>query len=185
MSCIGQEEEAALYYLYMMSDGEISYNEEKIFNEICKELELSEAEKQSVIANAKKLASDSKMAKKAIKNNDIDPDGWFDTYRSMRGIPYMARIIWNLVNLGYADSYYSEDEKEIVQYLLDKWEINKELYIEMIDTSDTMLALIKQKEWILSTYDKGKDRDDKERKIDSEINSLLSDIKISIDELSM
>ena len=99
---------------------------------------MSEAEKQSVIANAKKLASDSKMAKKAIKNNDIDPDGWFDTYRSMRGIPYMARIIWNLVNLGYADSYYSEDDKflkidkdnKLLTYNFDGEEKSEELKIE-------------------------------------------------------
>ena len=28
--------QAKLYYLYMMADGEVSYSEEKIFDEICR-----------------------------------------------------------------------------------------------------------------------------------------------------
>lgn len=34
-------EEAVLYYLYMMADGNISYSEEKIFDELCEKLRLS------------------------------------------------------------------------------------------------------------------------------------------------
>lgn len=33
-------EQAKLYYLYMMSDGEVSEKEENLFKEICRSLEL-------------------------------------------------------------------------------------------------------------------------------------------------
>ena len=61
----------------------------------------------------------------------------------------LARIIWNLVNLGYADKNYSDNEREIVDFLIARWNINKEIYQEMVDTADTILGLIKQKEWIM------------------------------------
>ena len=52
----------------------------------------------------------------------------------------LARIIWNLIKLGYADTVYSEEEKEIVNYLVDKWDISVEVYQEMIDIADTILG---------------------------------------------
>ena len=55
----------------------------------------------------------------------------------------------------------------------------------MVDIADTMLALTKQKEWIVSTFDKGSLRDEKEKKIDSEIGKMLTDIRLTIDELTM
>ena len=94
-------------------------------------------------------------------------------------------IIWNLVNLGYADEYYSDEEKMIVNYLCGKWEVGKEVYQEMVDIADTMLALSKQREWIVSTFPKGKERDEKERKIDLEIRKMISDLKITIEEMTM
>lgn len=180
----GQKEEAMLYYLYMMSDGEASYSEKKIFNHICKELGLDEADKQSAILRCKEIAKDPEVASDAIMSEKLDEQvgqGWF----GLKDASTLARIIWNLVNLGYADTYYSEEEKKIVNHLLEKWKVNNEVYQEMVDTADTMLALTKQKEWVISTFPKGSERDKREKKIDSEINTMLSDIKLTIEELTM
>ncbi len=180
----GQKEEAMLYYLYMMSDGEVSYSEEKLFAEICKGMNMNEEDKQDAIDKCREIAPNPKSAFNVIMNEKLDDQvekDWF----GLKNPSTLARIIWNLVNLGYADTNYSEEEKEIVNHLINKWEIRPEIYHEMVDTADTILALIRQKEWIASTFDKGSLRDEKERRIDSEISMMLSDIKITIDELTM
>lgn len=50
-------EEAVLYYLYMMADGNISYSEEKIFDELCEKLRLSAETRKEVIQKCKDIMS--------------------------------------------------------------------------------------------------------------------------------
>ena len=45
--------EAALYYLYMMSDGKVTYDEEILFDKICKELQVTEEMKRNIISDCK------------------------------------------------------------------------------------------------------------------------------------
>lgn len=176
--------EAMLYYLYMMSDGAISYSEEKLFDEICKELELDEEGKRFAVDKSKEVAKDPKDAFNTILSERLDEQvghEWF----GLGSKSTLARVIWNLVNLGYADTCYSDEEKKIVNHLVEKWEIDKGIYQEMVDTADTMLALTKQKEWMISTFPNGRERDEKEKRIDSEIHTMLSDIKLTIEEMTM
>ncbi len=178
------KEEAMLYYLYMMSDGTVSYSEEKLFDEICKGLKLDEDEKKSAIENCKGVAKNSQDALSVIFSEKIDEQigyGWF----APKDKATLARVIWNLVNLGYADTRYSDEEKKVVNHLIKKWKIDEEVYQEMIDTADTMLALTKQKEWTVSTFPKGSERDEREKRIDAEIKTLLSDIRITVFEMTM
>lgn len=184
MSGTRKKEEAMLYYLYMMSDGEISYSEEKLFNEICRNLNLDEDDKQTAIERCKEIAESPKAALDVIigeKLDDLVAQGWF----GMKNASDLASIVWNLVNLGYADKCYSEEEKAIVNYLLLRWNIDEVVYQEMIDTADTILALTRQKEWVVSTFAPGSERDEKEKRVDTEISTLFADIKLSIAELTM
>lgn len=179
-----ERKEAMLYYLYMMSDGEVSSNEKALFNEICKKGKLDDYAKKEVIDRCNEIAKTSKSSLDIIVDEKMDEQvgrWWF----GLRSESTRAGIMWNLVNLGYADTYYSEEEKEIVKFLLEKWKIKTEVYQEMIDTADTMLALTKQKEWINSTFPEGSEKSKKKEKIDSEIDKLLSDIMLTIDELTM
>ena len=176
--------EATLYYLYMMADGEVSYSEEKIFDEICKELNIDTDEKNLVIEKCKEVASEKTDVFDIMVREKIDEQagkGWF----GLRDQSSLVRIIWNLVNLGYADSFYSDEEKKIVSYLVAKWSISSDVYQELVDTADTMLALSKQREWIASTFSKGSLRDKKEKEVDFEMKQLLDDVKLTIQELTM
>ena len=176
--------EAMLYYLFMMSDGDVSDSEKKLFAKICKEIKINKEEKKAVIDNCIILAKNYEKVFDLITGEELDDQvgrGWF----GLKDASTLARIIWNLVNLGYADTDYSENERKIVDHLLVKWEIKPEVYQEMVDTADTMLTLIKQKEWLISTFPEGNSRDEKKIKINSEIKTLLSDIKLTIDELTM
>lgn len=176
--------EASLYYLYMMADGEVTYSEEKIFDTICNELDIDYDTKEKIIRKCKEFAGKNSDMLNVIMSEKIDEQSgqnWFGERDSSKD----ARIIWNLVNLGYADNVYSEEERKISKYLVDKWSVNLEVYQEFVDIADTMLALVKQREWVLSTFIKGRERDKKEKRIESEMEQLLSDVNLTIEELTM
>ena len=179
-----RNEEATLYYLYMMADGDVSYSEEKLFDEICKELNIDFDGKNAVIVKCRELTTGKADVFSIMVREKIDEHAGQGLF-GLRDASGLARVIWNLVNLGYADSFYSDAEKKIVSYLVDKWSVCPEVYQELVDTADTMLALTKQKEWITSTFPKGSIRDKKEKEVDSEIKQLLEDVKLTIQELTM
>lgn len=179
-----QSSEAALYYLYMMADGEVSCSEEKVFDAICKELSIDNDTKNSIIEKCKDLTNDTSDVFSIIVREKIEEQvgrGWIGSSKAS----YLARTIWNLVNLGYAGSIFSEEEKRIVNYLKDKWAIDLEVYQEFVDIADTMLALTKQKEWLVSTLPNGSERDEQEKDIDTKIMQLQDDVKLTINELRM
>lgn len=97
----------------------------------------------------------------------------------------LAQVIWNLVRLGYADSMYSAEEKEIVNYLMDKWSIAPEVYQEFIDTAETLLSLKQYKSWISTAYTKKKIAEEKKKSIENEMQMLLDDVQLTINELTM
>lgn len=176
--------EIMLYYLYMMADGEVSYSEEKIFDTICKELGIDNDERDSVIKKCNELVDSTANVFDIIIEEKIDEQigqGWF----GLRDASSLARIVWNLVNLGFADSFFSDEEKKIVNYLNDKWSINPEVYREFVDTANTMLALTNKRKWIISAFSKSSIRDRREKDVDVEMMQLLDDVKLTIEELTM
>lgn len=172
-----REKEAMLYYLYMMADGDVSYSEKKIFEKLCKELSIDTETRESIIEKCKGVNTANIFS--TIVREKLDDEvgqGWF----GLRDASSLAQIIWNLVNLAYADFVYSDQEKKIVKYLVDKWAISTEIYQEFVDTADTMFALTKQRDWITSTFSEGA-----AARVDAEINQLLEDVKLTIEELTM
>ena len=63
--------EAMLYYLYMMADGEITYSEEKIFEEICRDLKIDDEEKNSLIEEIKEFVTDKTNIFDAISGEQL------------------------------------------------------------------------------------------------------------------
>lgn len=144
--------QAKLYYLYMMSDGEISDSEMKLFDKICEELYIDEEDKKRIELQCNEIIKEKKRTCiEVIEKNaagsyisdtfDID----LNKYGSDEDI---AKIIWNLVNLGYADYHFTIDERKVVDYLRAYWNFPDSIYQEMIDIAETSLALEKHKLWI-------------------------------------
>ena len=179
------KDEAMLYYLYMMSDGELSYSEKKLFDEICMDLNLGNDEKKEVAAKCKELVSCPTEAYEVIIREKLDEKAGKGFLGIGKNASSIARIVWNLINLGYADNVYSDKEKEIVNHLTTRWNVAPEIKREMIDTADTMLALAKQKEWIIKTFKSESERENKEKQVDTEMIKLLSDIKLTIEEITL
>lgn len=162
MNNIGQ---AKLYYLYMMSDGDISAGEKKLFNKICQELCLETEDKKRIRQECNEIIKKEKRTCiEVIKKNMEEPLIYgvlninFYKYISKED---RAKILWNLVNLGYADSYFTSNEKEIVDFIREYWKIPDNLYQEMIDIAETCLALEQYK----SCLEELPDTDYKKKKI--------------------
>ena len=178
----GRIEEAMLYCLYMMSDGEITYSEEKLFNKICGELGMTTDDKIEAVSSCNEIADDPESVKSFVRGDRFGEliEWKIDTGNASN----TARIIWNLINLGYADKQYSEEEKYIVSYLIKRWKVDEVIYREMVDTAETILSLEEQKEWLLKTFSSS-ERDKREKTIDIAIKKLFEDMKITIEELTM
>ena len=144
--------QAKLYYLYMMSDGDVSDGEKKLFDKICKKLYLDADDKKRIKQECNEISKEEKMtcidvveenAEASHMNGILDID--LNKYVSDED---KAKILWNLINLGYADSFFSINEREVVDFLREYWEIPDSLYQEMIDVAETCLALEKHKMWV-------------------------------------
>ena len=125
--------EAALYYLYMMADGEVSDGEKKVFNLICTELKLNEQQMQEIINECEKTVKQNQTTCIELLENDANIISYkkLGSNVSMFGAlglnnPRVKRqraaIVWNLINLGYADGYFSTDEREIVDFFSGRME---------------------------------------------------------------
>ena len=194
---LNYEDEAKLYYLYMMADGQVSKEEKKLFQSICMKLGIKADGKHAIMKECDDLieyedlvfetivglvegkTNDTYGSNSALYATSILNSRWKEPVTVERS----ARILWNLINLGYADSVYSPSEKKIVNYWVEQWQIKPEVYQEFVDTADTMLALSKQKKWIETTYPDGEKKADKEKKIDKEMKLMASNVELTIQEL--
>lgn len=146
-----------IYYFFMLVDGKCTKDELVKFETICKSLKvnadgkreaISFCEKAIHIENSDNSAQVIREIKKLLKNESSS----FLFYGSLKyDKKVQTRVIWTLINLGYADVNYSESEKRIVSFLADCWDLNSVVFADMYDTAETILALTKQKEWLKTT----------------------------------
>lgn len=177
--------EAMLYYLYIMSDGVVSKSELELFDSICEKMALDEEEKQKAVDQCKLTTMYYNNILDIIMANSIDSGAGKGIFGAPKKKSELTRIIWNLINLGYADGDYSENEREIVNYLVKKWDISPVVFQEMVSTADTILALTNQKDWIRKNKLNEDEKTRKKQLLNSEIEKLLEDIQITIRELDM
>ncbi len=165
--------QAKLYYLYMLLDGEASEREKKLFTTICKDLNIDADEKKRIIKECAKTPF----------------DGIFDEIKELVGKPFKnsgnseyTTILWNLINLGYADTRYTYEEREIVDFLKKHWKVTDDLYQEMIDVAETCLALEEHKKWVESLEESAY-KEEKTKQIKKDIKMAQDGIKMTLAEL--
>lgn len=94
-----------------------------------------------------------------------------------------AHTIWTLINLGYADKEYSESEKKIVNYLIDKWKVDPVLAAEFNDIAETIMALRMKRDRIeasLQPEEKNKAAEKEMKAIGKEIRAMYEDARTCI-----
>ncbi len=185
---MNHRQQAKLYYLYMMSDGDISDNEKRLFGTICKKLQLDADDKKHIMAECKEITDQEglnciEVIRKNAKESyvfgalDIGLTG----YASDKD---KAVILWNLINLGYSDALFSSQEKETVDFLREYWQIPEFLYSEMMDVAETCLALEMYKQWV-DTLPETEDKLKKLDQIKKDIKLTQETIETTISEIAL
>lgn len=189
-----------IVYLFMNADGACTKEEKKKFDSICNSLEIGsdfkkeiiqvcnehvvirdrEDNSDKVIGEIKKLLGDVEQDTYSFFNENCGFGGMM--LNSEEGKEAQAFTIWSLINLGYADEEYSEPEKRVVNYLVKKWDFDKIIFDSMIDTAETILMLVNQKEWVKSTDKSYEDKNEMIKVINKNIKKLYKDMKITISE---
>lgn len=180
-----------IYYLFMHADGESSLPEKHYLDDILAKSDLPTESAREFQAYCKQTASvlSAETSKSVIEKIDgilgeksTRPRGlsFFETLDCDKIL--QAQTIWTLINLGYADSEYSEAEKRVVDHLVQRWSLDPVLVAEFNDTADTILALTLQKEWVRKTARPSADIDLMIQELDQNIASMLVNVEISISE---
>lgn len=154
-----KKEQAKLYYLYMMEDGEIAIEERNLFATICAQLSLDTYEMQCVIDESLYIKNNgwtcvqflSDLARNVQSNHNIS--GYMPMMHEIGKIyinpnKEKVSILWNLINLGYCDKDFSYAEIEVVEFFVNHWNIPKDIYYEFLDVAETMASLTYQMEWV-------------------------------------
>lgn len=179
----GKDAQIALYYLFMMVDGKLSYSEEKRFDFLCREMGVDINQKKSIVDECIKLLNKFNNSSFTVVITEKLYENISDYFGNRPDTCTLASILWNLITLGYSDKNFSKEEEFIIKFLIKVWSLDEDLYIEMIDTMNAIAALEDQKDWLVSVFSEDADRDAEEKNIDNAIEVLESDIKLTIQEL--
>lgn len=176
--------QARLYYLFMLADGEVVPEEHDRFREICESMSLDDERREKIINGCKDLPivsgkdNSAKIIAEMSKTlSEYEKNSWPPISENKQA---QAQVIWTLINLGYADSDYSEPEKNVITFLVDFWSFDRHLLGEMLDTAETMLALTKQKEWIKTTNNPYDTINTRIKHIDETIKQLFESMDITL-----
>lgn len=180
-------------FLFMHADGESSPSEMKYLNDILAKNNLSKESLQDFqdFCRQMTLKMSSGNPKTVISEIDRlleedDSDRVYSMFGLIDEIKAMqAQTIWTLINLGYADSEYSEQEKQVVNHLIERWEMDPILVAEFNDTADTILALTLQKQWVQNTSKPYADIDNIIQELDRNITSMFANVETSISEANI
>lgn len=176
------QDEAKLYYLFMMADGEISDSELKVFDSICDKLGVGIGEKYDIIRKCNGINTFGRdMFDIIIRDGYSDKAAKY--YGSLlRNKDELTRIIWNLLWIGYADRNYSYFERKIINYLVIEWRLEEKIISEFEDIAKTIVDLENHKKWISSKY-YGYDEIERTRIVTNRIKYLFSSVENIIADL--
>lgn len=195
MELAGKQNEAALYYLCMAADGNIAKEELELFDRLCGEMQLTAEDKRAVIDQVESWLEDA-SAIEVIREQKLADTLWeearagggflavmlFVSGNTSKRSRKLARYVWNLVLLSYADGKFSGNESAIISYLLGAWKLDLELYREFVHAADTVRMLMGQQEWVKQHLD----YNEAKRKLDlldEEIAWVGKSVQTSISEI--
>lgn len=179
MTLWGTDYEIALYYLYMIADGELSPEEMTIFKSICQKLGKMD-EYQNIITYCKGLGQTSSFTKIVDENLDTEIEDYYDDEELLSSFSkgHLIEIIWNLISLGFCDKEYGPSEEKIVKYLCKSWEIDDSIYLELIECAKTLGRINEYRDWVYKTFAGTNTLLELEDQIDKNIKSIEESITV-------
>ena len=186
----GKLQQLKICFLFMHADGESSPSVTKYLNNIVSKGNLSKESLQEFQAFCGQMTLKMSTGNSKTVISEIDEllgekrSGLLSfAFGSIDGSKTMqAQTIWTLINLGYADSEYSEPEKQVVDHLIKRWEMDQILVAEFNDTANTILALTLQKQWVQNTSKPYTDINNIIQELDRNIASMFANVETSISE---
>ena len=193
MYLMNQDYEVALYYLYMLSDEQLSLEEKDIFQGICSTLDPRHSSEEIIsycnglgrissfakikgmelAENISRYYSSNDFGSSSYSSNDFASSFYSSNdfgSSSYRG--HLIDIIWNLIELGKSDGNYSRFEKEIVEYLVSQWGISEVIYKELLDCARTVDALENYKQWLVQSCDDESFALNEMKKLDNQLKEI-------------
>lgn len=187
MYLMNQDYEVALYYLYMLSDGQLSLEEKDIFQGICSTLDPWRHSSEEIISYCNGLCSKSldkgssfskikemqlaENISRYYSSNDFGSSS-YSSFGSSSYRGHLIDIIWNLIELGKSDGKYSIFEKQIVEYLVSQWGISEVIYKELLDCARTVDALENYKQWLAQSCDDESFALNEMKKLDNQLKEI-------------
>lgn len=169
-----------IYYYLIAADGEISEQEMESFLEIAKETDpLFDQYKEQLIEECKnqmgKITEEKNRC--TVLKEGIDLVHRDQLSEILKGIESKSghinanMFIWNMLSIAMSDGTYANKERELIQYVVEKFELGKAAFLELenamkamqdIDQSIAWMVhkenpfVIRGKNWNISSSDKGK-----------------------------
>lgn len=172
-----------IFVLFLLADGKGKPEELHYLDTISKDMVFEDYETEEILNECQELLTpDTDNSEKVIQEIKKELDWCWDDFLLEHEVSVQAKIIWTLLNLGYADQEYSEPEQKIVKYLIERWKIKSELVEEMLDTAETILLLTKQKAWLETSTKSQKKIKECIDEIDHKIDLMFNNIQVTISE---
>lgn len=152
-SVISTKSALKIIYFLMAADGEIFHGEEEKFDAIGKELAPDfEQMKDDIISECK---ADIELVKHkesyiAALRSGID-NAVLNSHRTEDTFITPKLLVWNLLTVAYSDESYNEIEQDLINYIVEKFNMDKSIYLEMQSSILTVFDLEKELAWIKTT----------------------------------
>lgn len=181
-----------IYYLFMMTDGACTKEEVQKFNALCDSMDIQESERKAAIDYCEENISDDfvrhtvdignelkKLIEKmnhncfirsAIENNPDDLQ------------PLFLAILWNLIDLGYADGELKREEIDFIETLAKEWKIAADSLKELYETAGTVQALCRKIAWVRQSGLTDVEKQEAERKVDGQIINQYQSVRTLMTE---
>ena len=180
-SAISADNAVLIFYILMNADGVMSPEEEVQFNLLAEALMPAYSENRETIIEKcdqvikKTQEADNKSeAMQSLLEAIVSGEQNIDF-----GIVGGKLLIWDMLTIAYADNNFSDEEKDLMAFIINSFGIKQEDFVEMVNCQETMLDLEREIEWL-------KDSDKPYRTIEdmiAEIRSRQDVIKMEIESL--
>lgn len=151
-SVISTKSALKIIYFVMAADGIVFDDEDEKFKLIGKELDPQyEYDRDEIIGECQQLLderSDSdyqKALQEGIENALTQSKQTEDSFITPK------LLLWDLLTVAYSDKQYNEAEIKVLEYLVNKLNIDKAVFVEMENCIQTLLSLEQELQWIKTT----------------------------------
>ncbi|MGI6110545.1 MAG: hypothetical protein ACOYB8_11990 [Eubacteriaceae bacterium] len=183
------EAQLKIYYTFLSADGVCGKEELEKLDSICQKMDIDKTRISEIVYeftnNSIPSSSSEDMAITEIPSlattiRILEEQSSYSTILTDKSV--QTNIIWNLINLGYSDTSFSDPEKRIVKHLASRWNIDDVIVADLIDTAETMLSICEQKEWLKTTKQPYDTIDGKIRELDQVMKHLAENVEITVSE---